>query len=546
MIRISQIKLPIPHSDTALQSKIASLLHIKEKDIISYEILRRSIEARKKEPLSYVYTVSVNIKNENTSLQHCKTKQISKAEQIAYRFPASGDQILHTRPIVIGSGPAGLFCAYELALHGYQPILLERGDDVDTRTKKIDYFWNTGVLDTSSNVQFGEGGAGTFSDGKLNTGVKDKSGRNRRVLETFVECGAPESILYDARPHLGTDQLRRIVKNMRDKIIVHGGDVRFRSQVTDFRIQNDHIKALCINNQEWIPCDAVVLAIGHSARDTFFRLYECGTHIIEKAFAVGIRTEHLQEMITRNQYGEDAPQQIGPASYKLSEKLPSGRGVYSFCMCPGGYVVNASSEAGMLAVNGMSYSGRSSQNANSAIVVTVDHSDFTESYTDLLHTTETKEKYPEPLIGIAFQRTLEQKAYQLCDGAIPSQRFIDFQNGRKGGAGSLVPCHKGQSQYADLSSIFPEHLKDALISGIKAFDRKIPGFAADDVILSGVESRTSSPVRILRNECFESNISGLYPCGEGAGYAGGITSAAMDGIRIAEAIAIKYRTLHEI
>lgn len=409
---------------------------------------------------------------------------------------------------------------------------------MDARIRDVERFWQEGVLKPDSNVQFGEGGAGTFSDGKLNTLVKDKDGRNLAVLQTFVKFGAKESILYEAKPHIGTDALCDIVKSMRKEIIRLGGQVRFQSKVTGLCIQNGRLTGVIINGQEELSCNQAVLAIGHSARDTFDMLYQAQIPMEAKAFAVGFRVEHPQSMINVSQYGMENPGALGAASYKVAAQTSVGRGVYSFCMCPGGYVVNASSEEGRLAVNGMSYSGRNGVNANSAVIVAVTPEDF-------------KEKHP--LAGIAFQRSLEEKAYELGRGKIPVQRYGAFkrcvereltqkedekitEQASEEGA-FLMPQNKGGYRYADVSRILPEECNRAFVEGMTQFGRMIPGFDREDALLSGVESRTSSPVRIRRDETLQSEIRGLYPCGEGAGYAGGITSAAMDGIRVAEAVA---------
>lgn len=426
------------------------------------------------------------------------------------------------RPVIVGSGPAGLFCAYYLIQAGLKPIVLERGDDVEHRLARVEDFWNGGTLDPESNVQFGEGGAGTFSDGKLNTLVKDPAGRNREVLDIFVRAGAPDEIRYVQKPHLGTDLLITIVKNLRSMIESSGGEVRFRSKVTDLDIRNGRITGITVNGEEKIETDTVVLAIGHSARDTFFLLKEKGLSMEAKSFAVGLRAEHPQQLINQYQYGLKEHDRLGAANYKLTHKGKNGRGVYSFCMCPGGYVVNASSEEKRLAVNGMSYQDRGSQNANSALIVTVTAEDFPGK---------------DVLAGLEFQRKLEEKAYELGKGSIPVQLFGDFKNNQKSTAfKEILPCMKGSSSFANLRELLPEVLNETLIEGITAFGKIIPGFSRDDMVLSGVESRTSSPVRINRDAGFQCEIRGIYPCGEGAGFAGGITSAAMDGLKTGEAI----------
>lgn len=449
-----------------------------------------------------------------------------------YQFPPPGDEPLKNRPVIVGSGPAGLFCAYMLAKHGYQPLILERGDEVAVRKEKVDHFWKTGILDPESNIQFGEGGAGTFSDGKLNTLVKDPIGRNKEVLRIFVEAGAPSHILYEQKPHLGTDLLYHILQTLRKQITDMGGTFRFRSKVTDLLLENGQVCAVEINGCELLPAQAVVLAIGHSARDTFSMLHKKSLLMEPKSFAVGVRIEHPQEMITKSQYGEHSPEILGAASYKVTHKLENGRGIYSFCMCPGGYVVNASSEPGYLAVNGMSYHARSGKNANSAMIVTVTPEDYID---------KNRQDGDHVLDGIAWQRRLEQLAYETCGGKVPVQLFGDFLEHRRSRVlGDVEPCIKGAYELADVREIFPKILGDSLGEGILAFGKKIPGFDRPDALLSGVESRTSSPVRIVRGPTLEASAGGIYPCGEGAGYAGGITSAAMDGLLAAEAVSKKY------
>ncbi len=536
MIQINQLKLDIHHKECDLKKKILKTLRISEEQLISYTIRKQSIDARKKPVLFYVYTVDVEVKKENQLKKYCKNGSIKFIEKPQkYNYVPSGEKKLKHRPVIIGTGPAGLFCGYLLAAHGYRPILLERGADVDTRQEDVEKFWRTGTLDPYSNVQFGEGGAGTFSDGKLNTLVHDPKGRNQKVLELFVEAGADPEILYQQKPHVGTDVLSKVVKNIRNKIISLGGTVYFKRQVTDliFReSENQELEALEITNvqtgeKEIIYTEVAVMAIGHSARDTFVMLKEHQIPMEAKSFAVGIRTEHPQMMINESQYGpghEDLP----AAAYKLTAKTSSGRGVYTFCMCPGGYVVNASSEEKRLAVNGMSYHSRDGENANSAVIVTVTPKDYG---------TE------DALAGVEFQRRLEENAYRLGNGKIPVQTFGDFKkNKASAGPGKIQPQMRGEYQWANVRNIFPEDLAEALEEGILAFDHKIHGYAREDAVVSGVESRTSSPVRILRNEKFQSIVSGIYPCGEGAGYAGGITSAAMDGLKVAESVMEEYRS----
>ena len=534
MIRIGQLKLLPDHTEKDLLQKLAKTLHISEKEIVCYQIKKQSIDARKKPDLKYVYTVDVTVQNEAQVLKRQKNHAITLVDEKPYVFKNVGQEKMQQRPIIIGSGPAGMFCAYMLAMHGYRPIVFERGASVDERTSDVEAFWNTGMLKPNSNVQFGEGGAGTFSDGKLNTLVKDSFGRNKKVLEIFVENGAPEEILYINKPHIGTDILVNVVRNMREKIIAWGGEVHFHSQFTDFALTDDKLSSVTIvTDQEarTYQAETLILAIGHSARDTFSMLYEKNLPLTAKSFAVGVRVEHKQQTINDSQYGKGSPYHLPTAAYKVTANLENGRGVYSFCMCPGGYVVNASSEEEHLAVNGMSYHARDGENANSAIIVSVTPDDYGSNH---------------PLAGMYFQRELEKRAYTIGNGKVPVQCFGDFcKNKPTDTLGNITPQIKGAYVLTNVRDIFPEEIASSLEQGIKSFDRQIQGFANDDTILSGVESRTSSPIRIERNESFQIENTGIYPCGEGAGYAGGITSAAMDGIKIAEMIAGKFAAFDE-
>lgn len=533
MIRISQLKLPAGHSEEEFCSQLLRQLGIPREKLLSWEIQKKSIDARKR-PVLYVYTVDVCVEKERQLAKRLRNKNISLCEKKEYVFPKQGDSCLSHPPVIVGSGPAGLFCGLMLARAGYCPILIERGETARKRKETVDAFWAGGKLNPQSNVQFGEGGAGTFSDGKLNTLVKDPFGRGRLVLKTFVEAGAPEEILYENKPHLGTDLLIGVVEKLREEICSLGGQVLFETCMTDVDIQEGAVRGIHLEKREegeirrfYLETEALVLAIGHSARDTFQMLFQKQVPMERKAFAVGLRIEHPQEMINKSQYGEAYPSFLPAAAYKLTRKVGQDRGVYSFCMCPGGYVVNASSEVGGLAVNGMSYQARSGPNANSAMIVTVRPEDFGGE---------------GALSGIEFQRKLERAAWKLGDGRVPVQLLSDFCKNRKSRQlGEISPSIKGDWTLANLREIFPENLARALQEGILGCGRILPGFDRPDALLSGVESRTSSPVRILRNGNQESAIRGLYPCGEGAGYAGGITSAAMDGVKTAEAIARIYR-----
>lgn len=522
MIRIRQVKLPI--SSDELSKKVAKILNISLDDIIKIRIVKKSLDAREKKNLLFVYELDVEVKNEQKTLRRCHSKDILLSPSEEYKFVISNKTTSKERPIIVGSGPAGLYCAYLLAEHGFNPLIIERGEKVEDRVKTIEEFWQNNKLNPESNVQFGEGGAGTFSDGKLNTSIKDKENRIKKVLEIFVENGAPEEILYEAKPHIGTDILRVVIKNIRERILNWGGEIRYNTKLTNIEINNNKVTSIEVNNIIKIPCNILVLAIGHSARDTFEMLLKNKLDMQPKSFAVGIRIEHPQKMINKSQYGMEASPYLTPASYKLTYQA-NNRGIYSFCMCPGGYVINSSSEKNRLVVNGMSNYARESANANSALVVTVTPKDFGNN----------------PLDGIKFQRELEEKAYKIGKGNIPLQTYIDYKNNVKTEKlGNVLPIVKGNYTLSNLNEIFPEYINFSLKEAIENFGKKINGYNRDDCLLLGVESRTSSPVRILRNDELESNIKGIYPCGEGAGYAGGITTSAVDGIKVAEKIAKKY------
>lgn len=529
MIRIPQLKLHIHHTKQELTLAIKKELRFSH-DKFTYIIRKRSIDARKKQELHYVYAIDVELSEKEESQIIAKSKgKYMPAPKEDYSFEPCGTLTLNRRPVIIGAGPAGLFCAYFLAKYGYAPIVVERGEAMEDRIKRVEEFWAGGPLNIESNVQFGEGGAGTFSDGKLNTMVKDPAGRIREVLKIFVEHGAPEEILYLNKPHIGTDNLRHVIVSMRKQMQSWGAEFYFNSKVTDVLInENNTIKGVEINNSTIVESDVVVAALGHSARDTFELLSRKPLVLENKAFAIGVRMEHPQDMIGRAQYGE-AYKDLPAADYKLTHQCENGRGVYSFCMCPGGFVVNASSEENRLVVNGMSNHDRSEKNANSALIVTVTPEDF------------ASEGFKGPLAGMQFQRKWEEAAFSTGKGKIPMQLFGDLLSGKKSATiGEIVPNTKGAWTYADLSDCLPDYILESLKEGILAFDKKIPGFARKDGILLGVETRTSSPVRIVRGEDYQSDIKGFYPCGEGAGYAGGITSAAVDGIKVFEAITSVY------
>ena len=528
MIRIRQIKIPnYKDNIQELRKRIIKKLNIQDKDLTNIKISKKSLDARNKPDIYYIYEVDINVNNEEKILKtNINNNDILKTPDETYKYPKLGSIKLNNKPIIVGSGPTGLFSAYLLASQGFNPIIIERGEKVEDRVITVEKFWNTGILNPNSNVQFGEGGAGTFSDGKLNTLVKDKEYRMKKVFEIFVECGANPEILYINNPHIGTDILRDVVKNMRNKIIEMGGTFLYNTCLTNLIIENNQIKGIEINNKEILNTDILILAIGHSARDTFLMLKNNNITLEPKPFAIGLRVQHPQELINKNQYGEKYNKNLPTASYKLTYRTSTGRGVYSFCMCPGGYVVNASSEHNRLAINGMSYNDRASTNANSAIVVTIGPEDYGMG----------------PLDGMNYQRTLESKAYELGNGKIPIQLLKDFHNNvETKSLGNISPIFKGEYKLSNLNQLFSKEVTNSLKEAFHNFDKKIKGFNQDDTILAGIESRTSSPIRIPRDEYLESiDIKGLYPCGEGAGYAGGITTSAMDGLKVSEAIISKY------
>ena len=526
MITIRQIKVEVTKSSNLeIIKKIAKKIKVDFNDISNLVIEKQSLDARDKNEIFYVYECSFKVKNESDVLRKNKgNKDLFKMIDKSYHFDKIGTIKLNKRPVVVGCGPAGLFSALLLAEKGYKPLIIERGEQVDKRIEDVNSFWKDGKLNKNSNVQFGEGGAGTFSDGKLNTLVKDENNRGRKVFNVFVECGAPREILYSYKPHIGTNKLVNVIKSLREKIISLGGEFRFNTCLTNINVEDNKLKSIEVNKRETIDTEVLVLAIGHSARDTFKMLYDLGIKMESKPFAVGLRVEHKQDMINLSQYGEKYKDILDPATYKLTYKASNNRGVYSFCMCPGGYVVNSSSEEGCLVVNGMSNYERESKNSNSAIVVTVNKEDFGESVLD----------------GVKFQRNLENLAYNSCNGKIPVQTLDGFNNNKIEELKDVKPLVKGRYELADLNKILPKEICDSIKEAFPYFGKKIKGFDKGDTILFGVESRTSSPIRIVRDENFISSIEGIYPCGEGCGYAGGITSSAIDGIKVSEKIIEKY------
>ncbi len=523
MYRIRQVKVKVEEDNIDnLISKVAKKINIKKDKILDYKIVKKSIDARNKNEIYFVYELDIN------TLEKVKLNNdiiISPNEE--YVFPKAGSNTLENKIVIIGSGPAGLFSGYLLAKYGYKPLIIERGEQVENRIKTVEEFWNNNKLNINSNIQFGEGGAGTFSDGKLNTLVKNENNRMKFVYETFVKFGAKDEILYSYKPHIGTDILVNVVKNIREEIIKLGGEFRFNTCLTDIKVEDNKLKSIIVNNCEEIKTNNIILAIGHSSRDTFNMLYRNNIKMQAKPFAVGLRVIHNQDMINESQYGKKYKDMLGASPYKLTYKASNNRGVYSFCMCPGGYVVNSSSSANRLVVNGMSYSSRDSKWANSAIIVTVFPRDFGNG----------------PLDGIKFQESLEEKAYKLGNGFIPVQLFEDFKANKLSTTFKTVkPDFKGKYSFSNLNNLLPEELNNSIKEAFISFGYKINGFDNGDTVLAGVESRTSSPIKIERDENFISSIDGIYPCGEGAGYAGGITSAAIDGIKVAEAIRMKYKS----
>lgn len=515
MLRINDIKLPICYNEEDIRDYICKKLKIGIYDILSFFIIRESVDARKKGEICKSVSVAVSLRGEK---RFSGIKGVGEYRKYEYEYPPASR--LCDRPVVCGGGPCGLFAALILAGSGARPIIIERGLDVDKRIEKTNRFFNERILDTECNIQFGEGGAGTFSDGKLNTGTKDD--RRRKVLEEFVECGAPESILTDGKPHIGSDILVQVIKNMRKKIISLGGEFRFSCKMTGLYTKNGKLNGVYTDKGE-ITTNHLILAIGHSARDTFEMLFNEGIAMERKPFSVGVRIEHPQSVINESMY-HDFADKLPPADYKAAVHLPDGRGVYTFCMCPGGSVVAAASEENTVVTNGMSNSRRNGKNANSALLVGISPDDF---------------RNEDIFAGMKFQRKLEREAYFIAGANYnaPVQTVADFLKGQKTVAlGKVEPTYPIGVTFSQLGKLFPPFITESLREGIKQIDGKIKGFAMDDAVLTAVESRSSSPVRILRNESMQANISGVYPCGEGAGYAGGIMSAAVDGLRVAEAI----------
>ena len=533
MIRLTEIKLPLDHPESALRSAILKKLGISGAELVAFNIFRRGYDARKPSAIHLIYTIDAMVKDEARVLKRLGgDRHVSVSPDTSYKQVAQAPATLASRPVVIGTGPCGLFAGFILAEMGFRPIILERGKIVRERTKDTFALWRKRVLDPESNVQYGEGGAGTFSDGKLHSQIKDPSYRGRKVLTEFVKAGAPEEILYVSKPHIGTFRLVTMVESMRATMEKLGAEIRFQSKVDDIDIETTadgqrRVRGVILAGGERIETDHVVLAVGHSARDTFHMLYDRGVYVEAKPFSIGVRIEHPQSMVDRARFGKFAGHPLlGAADYKLVHHCANGRSVYSFCMCPGGQVVAATSEEGRVVTNGMSQYSRAERNANSGIVVGITPAD-----------------YPgHPLAGIDFQREWESRAFTAGGSTYeaPGQRVGDFLAGKPSTAfGSVLPSYKPGVHLTDLSACLPEYVVTAIREALPAFARQIKGYDMDDAIMTGVETRTSAPIRIKRGPDLQSiNTQGLYPAGEGAGYAGGILSASVDGIRVAEAVGL--------
>ena len=531
MIRITELRLPVNHAPEELEAAILKRLSISSKDLVRFTVFKRSHDARKNTALSFIYTIDLSIKDEEKVLKKWGyDPHVRPSPDTSYHYVAKAPAELKKRPVVIGFGPCGIFAALILAQMGFKPIVLERGKQVRERTQDTWGLWRKKILNPESNVQFGEGGAGTFSDGKLYSQIKDPKFYGRKVIEEFIKAGAPEEIAYVAKPHIGTFRLVGMVEKIRQEIIDLGGEIRFQQKVISFDIQDGQLRGLRLESGEVVEADHVVLALGHSARDTFKALHQAGVYIEPKPFSVGFRIEHPQSLIDKARLGPHAGNPlIGAADYKLVHHAKNGRAVYSFCMCPGGTVVAATSEENRVVTNGMSQYSRNERNANAGIVVNVDPSDYGASAEN-------------PLAGIDFQRALESKAFELGGKTYeaPGQLVGDFIAGRPSHEfGRVIPSYKPGVHLTDLAEALPSFAIEAMREALPAFEKQIKGFSMPDAVLTGVETRTSSPIRITRGTNYQSlNVKGLYPAGEGAGYAGGILSAGVDGIKVAEALAL--------
>ncbi|MDA8364749.1 MAG: NAD(P)/FAD-dependent oxidoreductase [Gammaproteobacteria bacterium] len=530
MLRLTEVRLGLDHRHGEIKAAILRVLGIAEHELMGFRVRRRGHDARRNGQVMFVYTIDAEVQDEATLLRRLhRNRHVAKAPDETYRLPARALVRIESRPVVIGTGPCGLFAGLSLARMGFNPLILERGRNVRERSRDVWDFWRQRRFHPESNVQFGEGGAGTFSDGKLHTGIKDRDHHVRYILQELADCGAPEEIIYVSKPHIGTLRLVKVVENIRHKIIGLGGEIRFQSHVTDILIENGAVRGIVLADGETISADHVILAVGHSARDTFEMLHHRGVHIEPKPFSIGFRIEHPQRMIDTCRLGPHAAHPaLGAADYKLVHHCINGRAVYSFCMCPGGQVVAATSETGRVVTNGMSHYSRNERNANAGIVVGILPQDFGGQHV---------------LAGMAFQRNLEERAFQLggANYNAPVQLVGDFLAARRSTAlGAVIPSYTPGVTLTDLSDALPDYAITAIREAIPEFDKIIKGFAMNDAVLTAVETRTSSPIRIARDERFESvNTKGLYPAGEGAGFAGGIISAAVDGMKVAEAVAGK-------
>ncbi len=538
MIRVNNLKLNLDQavdyaSELANLRKLVILRYrIKQNELLSLKIVKKATDARKKANIHLMYNIDIEVSNEKYLIKKHQ-RDIKETPNLKYQDIPSGKKELDYQPVIIGFGPSGIFAALILSRRGYEPIVLERGYDVSRRTKEWNQFLETREFTDKSSILFGEGGAGTFSDGKLTTLIKDL--RCRVVLESLVNAGAGPEILYVSKPHIGTDVLKKVIKNIREEIIKNGGVIKFNAKVTDFLIENNQLTGVMVNNEETIKTNVCLLGIGHSARDTFQVLYEKSINIQQKPFSIGVRIEHPQDLINLAQYGKskDHPS-LGAADYKLSYHSQSGRSAYTFCMCPGGFVVNASSEAGGIVTNGMSLNKRDNVNANSALLVNVTPKDFNSDH---------------PLAGVEFQRKFEQLAFELTgkNYNAPIQLMEDFLNDKQSNQlGRVIPSYRPGHTFIKMTDLFPKYVTDTMKEAIVSFDHKLTGFALGDAVITGPETRSSSPIRIVRDASFQSNILGIYPMGEGAGYAGGIMSSAVDGIKIAERIIGEYKKMSDM
>jgi uncharacterized protein len=537
LLRLINLKLPFHHSDAELRSATCAALQIEDADLLELQVFRRGYDARRKNAIVWLYTLHLRVADPNAVLAR-KPADVSEAPDTAYQFPALSAAIKRApRPVVIGFGPCGLFAALILAQLGLRPIVLERGQAVRERTQSTWGLWRKSVLNPDSNVQFGEGGAGTFSDGKLWSQVSDPKHYGRKVLDEFVKAGAPDEILYVSKPHIGTFRLVSMIEKMRADIEALGGEIRFNTRVVALSSNDHKLNSITLDSGEVIACERAILAIGHSARDTFEMLYHAGVDMQAKPFSIGFRIEHPQSLIDEARFGPFAgDERLGAADYKLVHHAKNGRSVYSFCMCPGGTVVAATSEANRVVTNGMSQYSRNERNANAGFVVGIEPKDFLIDRNDPYYNT--------PLAGVSFQRIFESKAYELGgkNYCAPGQRVADFLRGRASKAfGSVQPSYKPGVLPTDLASALPDYAITAMREALPALDRKIKGFAMDDAVLTGTETRTSAPIRVARDAALQSpSVRGLFPAGEGCGYAGGILSAAIDGIEVAQALVASY------